>query len=590
MKKFLTLAFALFLSISVSAQTTLTEAVNFTSTAHNGEEIDLFEILDGGQYVLIDFFFSTCGPCKEYAPRIVDAYYMLGCNEGDVYFMEVSPTDNNKPYSTDSWINQFNIPYPTIHTQTGGVTGDQIYEMYQIEACPTMLLISPDREILFSDYHPASASAMVEYFTTNFDIEANYCGNQTPSVSVAKTKIDGPTGKDIIEASTKVYVDFRANAAVDKFYYTISTSANLTSEEVIANGTLAESSEFSHTFEGLTESTTYFVYAQAVGHNGENGAKSVLETRTLCPGDDGDVEITLTVQVTAAYVIANATPNESTAEYHFGFVKKEYYEEGAVEGLFPSENQFTFLNSLVNDDYPLCGPEVYQIPIKDEETGAPRVLPNTPYYVVAIGRNGEGEWFLPSIEEFMVEVESGPAEVTLELRSLTDTEVSITATPNVYTVEYHYAVVTKSVYESSGEDALISQIRNDGKPAYEEEIGTWNSLVPNTEYVCLASGLNANNEWGKTTVLNFVTTTESLSELEAGFEIFPNPASSVVNIKSALNGEALVRIVDMTGRCIEQVVTDVNNATISVENLNKGIYFISVQQDNNYSIQKLVVE
>ena len=90
--------------------------------------------------------------------------------------------------------------------------------------------------------------------------------------------------------------------------------------------------------------------------------------------------------------------------------------------------------------------------------------------------------------------------------------------------------------------------------------------------------------------MQIVPTTESLSELEAGFEIYPNPASSVVNIKSALNGEALVRIVDMTGRCIEQVVTDVNNATISVENLNKGIYFISVQQDNNYSIKKLVVE
>ena len=590
MKKFLTLAFALFLSISVSAQTTLTEAIDFSSTAHNGEEINLFEILDGGQYVLIDFFFSTCGPCKEYAPRIVDAYYMLGCNEGDVYFMEVSPTDNNKPYSTDSWISQFNIPYPTIHTQTGGVTGDQIYEMYQIKACPTMLLISPDREILFSDYHPASASAMVEYFTTNFDIEANYCGNQTPEVSVVKTKIDGPTGKDIIEASTKVYADFRANAAVDKFYYTISTSANLTSEEVIANGTLAESSEFSHTFEGLTESTTYFVYAQAVGHNGENGAKSVLETRTLCPGDDGDVEITLTVQVTAAYVVANATPNESTAEYHFGFVRKEYYEEGAVEGLFPSENQFIFLNSLVNDDYPLCGPEVYQIPIKDEETGAPRILPNTPYYVVAIGRNGEGEWFLPSIEEFMVEVEAGPAEVTLELRSLTDTDASITATPNVYTVEYHYAVVTKSIFEANDEEALIEQIRNDGRPAYAEEVGEWNNLAPNTDYVCLASAKNSNNEWGQTTILHFTTESESLSELEAGFEIYPNPASSVVNIKSALNGEALVRIVDMTGRCIEQVVTDVNNATISVENLNKGIYFISVQQDNNYSIQKLVVE
>ena len=590
MKKFLTLAFALFLSIGVSAQTTLTEAVNFSSTAHNGEKIDLFEILDGGQYVLIDFFFSTCGPCKETTPRIIDAYYMLGCNEGDIYFMEVSPVDYNASYSIGQWFAQFDVPFPTIHTETGGDTGDKIEEMYGITAHPTCILIAPDRKIVLQDYYPQSASSMVEYFTTTFDIEESYCGNQTPIVSVSTTKVDGATGKDILEASTKVHVDFRANVAVDKFYYTISESAQLTSEEVIANGTLAESNEFSHTFEGLTESTTYYVYAQAIGHDGANGEKSVLETRTLCPGDDGDVEITLTVQVTAAYVVANATPNESTAEYHFGFVRKEYYEEGAVEGLFPSENQFTFLNSLVNDDYPLCGPEVYQIPIKDEETGAPRILPNTPYYVVAIGRNGEGEWFLPSIEEFMVEVEAGPAEVTLELRSLTDTDASITATPNVYTVEYHYAVVTKSIFEANDEEALIEQIRNDGRPAYAEEVGEWNNLAPNTDYVCLASAKNSNNEWGQTAILHFTTESESLSELEAGFEIYPNPASSVVNIKSALNGEALVRIVDMTGRCIEQVVTDVNNATISVENLNKGIYFISVQQDNNYSIQKLVVE
>ena len=41
MKKILALAFALLLSISVSAQTPLTEAVNFSSTAHNGEEINL---------------------------------------------------------------------------------------------------------------------------------------------------------------------------------------------------------------------------------------------------------------------------------------------------------------------------------------------------------------------------------------------------------------------------------------------------------------------------------------------------------------------------------------------------------------------
>ena len=588
MKKFLTFAFALFLSISVSAQTTLTEAIDFSATAHNGEEIDLFEILDGGQYVLIDFFFSTCGPCKEYAPRIVDAYYMLGCNEGDIYFMEVSPTDNNKPYSTDAWINQFNIPYPTIHTQTGGTTGDKIYEMYQIEACPTMLLISPDREILLSDYHPESADAMVEYFTTTFDIEESYCGNQTPSVSVATTKVDGATGKDILEASTKVHVDFRANVAVDKFYYTISTSAQLTSEDVIANGTLAESKEFSHTFEDLTESTKYYVYAQAVGHDGANGEKSVLETKTLCPGDNGDVTFELEVNISASHLVAKATPSESTADYHFGFTRKEYYDEGADAG-FPTENQFIFLNALANDGYPFCDAETYQLPLKDEN-GTPRFQPNTPYYLVAIGRNGEGQWFAPTKIEFIVEQPVGPAEVSLNVKPMA-TSATVSAVPNDFTVEFHFGLVTKATYDSFGVESLIQQIRNDGYPYYQASESTWDNLTPNTEYVALGSALNAGNEWGETAVKFFSTDPDGLVEVEANLNIYPNPAQSMINIESSLNGEAQVNIFDMTGRSVKEVsVENMSKASINVEDLNKGVYFITVQQDKSYSIQKLVIE
>ena len=590
MKKFLTLAFALFLSISVSAQTTLTEAVNFTSTAHKGEKIDLFEILDGGQFVLIDFFFSTCGPCKEYAPRIVDAYYILGCNQHNVYFMEVSPTDTYAPYSTDAWINQFNIPYPTIHTKTDGDTGDKIYEMYGIERCPTMILFSPDRKILFSDYHPESASAMVEYFST-FGIEASYCGDQVPEVSVAKTRVNKEDGQGtILEASTKVHVDFRANAAVEKFYYTISESANLTSEDVIANGTLAESSEFSYTFEGLKESSTYFVYAQAIGHDGENGNKSVIETKTLCPGDNGDVTFELEINISASHLVAKATPSESTADYHFGFTRKEYYDEGVDSTtIFPTENQFIFLNALANDNYPFCDAETYELPLKDEN-GTPRFQPNTPYYLVAIGRNGEGKWFAPTMKEFIVEQPIGPAEVSLNVKPLA-TSVTVSAIPNDFTVEFHFGVVTKVTFDTFGAESLIQQIRNDGYPFYQATESSWDNLTPNTEYVALGSALNAGNEWGETAIKHFTTDPEGLVEVEANLNIYPNPAQSTINIESSLNGEAQVRIIDMTGRCVKEVsVENMSNATINVEDLNKGVYFVSIQQDRSYNIQKLVIE
>jgi hypothetical protein len=59
MKKFILLMAIFFASILTFAQTNLTEAVDFTGTDIYGNEFNLFEILDGGQYVCIDFFRTT---------------------------------------------------------------------------------------------------------------------------------------------------------------------------------------------------------------------------------------------------------------------------------------------------------------------------------------------------------------------------------------------------------------------------------------------------------------------------------------------------------------------------------------------------
>ena len=67
--------------------------------------------------------------------------------------------------------------------------------------------------------------------------------------------------------------------------------------------------------------------------------------------------------------------------------------------------------------------------------------------------------------------------------------------------------------------------------------------------------------------------------------VFPNPASSFVNIKTSARGSGEIRIFDMTGRCVKEV-SAVDNATINVEDLNKGIYFVNV----NGKVEKLVIE
>jgi len=59
MRKTLLLAAMLIATGIAFAQTPLTVAVNFSGTTTEGASFDLFETLAGGQYVCIDFFYTT---------------------------------------------------------------------------------------------------------------------------------------------------------------------------------------------------------------------------------------------------------------------------------------------------------------------------------------------------------------------------------------------------------------------------------------------------------------------------------------------------------------------------------------------------
>ena len=59
MRKF-TLMVALFFAATIAfSQTPLSVAVDFTATTTEGEQFNLFDVLAGGQYVCIDFFYTT---------------------------------------------------------------------------------------------------------------------------------------------------------------------------------------------------------------------------------------------------------------------------------------------------------------------------------------------------------------------------------------------------------------------------------------------------------------------------------------------------------------------------------------------------
>lgn len=78
---------------------------------------------------------------------------------------------------------------------------------------------------------------------------------------------------------------------------------------------------------------------------------------------------------------------------------------------------------------------------------------------------------------------------------------------------------------------------------------------------------------------------------EKVISLYPNPASSVVYIESDMTGAATATIMDMAGRLVKRVnISDMQNASINVEDLHQGLYFFTIQQDNIIIIRKVTVK
>lgn len=170
MKRILLMFCAVLICVNAKAQCPLKEAVDFTSIDHNDNEINLFEILDGGQYVLINFFCTTSVQCQSIEPNIVEAHRTLGRNDLDVFFIGVSPTDNIN--SIDKWVDTYGIEYPIIYSASEGTHGgDEIYNTYQIPFYPMLILIAPNREIVIQDLWPITSAQSIVDALVEFDIE-----------------------------------------------------------------------------------------------------------------------------------------------------------------------------------------------------------------------------------------------------------------------------------------------------------------------------------------------------------------------------------------------------------------------------------
>lgn len=283
MKKVFTLFLALAIGFGLKAQCPLTQAVDFTATDCHGTEVHLFDILDSGQAVLIDFFFTSCGPCQQATPKVVESFYAMGCNMHDVYYVEISDRDSDA--ACQNWATNYGVEYPTI---SGAAGGSGICNTYQISAFPTVILIMPDHQIVIQDLWPINnaqtvITALEQHGLQQHDCNAAY----NPMVTISIDQVN----------YTEVTATFTPNEDCASYAYMMATEAEIQEWMGIAGLDLPEylwtygipgSGELSNTFGDLEPNTDYVIYAVPADIDGNLG-EVVQVPVTTTPGSSYEI-------------------------------------------------------------------------------------------------------------------------------------------------------------------------------------------------------------------------------------------------------------------------------------------------------------
>ena len=106
---------------------------------YDGTQHRLSDYVGQGKYVLVDFWASWCGPCREEIPNIVDAYNKYKAKGLQVVGVACLEEAKN----SIKYVSEKNIPYPQIFN-----AGMPVLQLYGMDGIPYIFLFAPDGTIL----------------------------------------------------------------------------------------------------------------------------------------------------------------------------------------------------------------------------------------------------------------------------------------------------------------------------------------------------------------------------------------------------------------------------------------------------------
>lgn len=120
------------------------DVVDFVSKDLSGKECHLTDYVGKGKYVLVDFWASWCGPCREEIPNIKDCYDKY--NEKGFEVVGISFDNNQEDW--EKCVQELGITWPQMSDLEGWDCAAS--DIYHVKGIPTTILYGPDGKVIKS--------------------------------------------------------------------------------------------------------------------------------------------------------------------------------------------------------------------------------------------------------------------------------------------------------------------------------------------------------------------------------------------------------------------------------------------------------